>query len=100
MTTESILSEREQTHGNFSEGASLMIALQELCFAHMRDKEVPAEITAALQMICLKLSRIAVGNPIEPDHWQDIAGYATLAMSCAVAENVIHWPDLKMPDEG
>jgi hypothetical protein len=26
----------------------------------------------------MKMSRILCGNPNEPDHWRDIAGYATL----------------------
>lgn len=32
----------------------------------------------ALDMIQHKIGRILSGNPNEPDHWHDIAGYATL----------------------
>lgn len=33
----------------------------------------------ALDMICLKLSRIVTGRAMFRDHWKDIAGYAGLA---------------------
>jgi hypothetical protein len=32
----------------------------------------------ALEMICTKIARILSGNPNDPDHWKDIAGYAEL----------------------
>ena len=32
----------------------------------------------ALDMILHKIGRILAGNKDNPDHWQDIAGYATL----------------------
>lgn len=32
----------------------------------------------AVDMICLKLARILTGDANEPDHWQDIEGYAKL----------------------
>jgi hypothetical protein len=32
----------------------------------------------AVYMVAHKLARIVCGDPAEPDHWDDIAGYATL----------------------
>lgn len=32
----------------------------------------------SIDMILTKISRIVSGNPSEPDHWDDIAGYAFL----------------------
>ena len=32
----------------------------------------------AIEMIAVKMSRIVSGNPNLVDHWEDIAGYATL----------------------
>ena len=32
----------------------------------------------SLIVIAQKIARILNGNPNEPDHWHDIAGYATL----------------------
>jgi hypothetical protein len=40
--------------------------------------ELPADMREAMQTICTKMSRALHGNPDEPDHWRDIAGYATL----------------------
>jgi hypothetical protein len=34
----------------------------------------------SLDMIAMKMARIMSGDPSEPDHWQDIAGYALLAI--------------------
>jgi hypothetical protein len=31
-------------------------------------------------MILMKLARVIAGNPNEPDHWRDIAGYAELVV--------------------
>lgn len=32
----------------------------------------------ALTQVCVKLARILEGDPNERDHWDDVAGYATL----------------------
>ncbi len=37
-----------------------------------------ASAKSAVSMIAVKLARIATGDPNEPDHWKDIAGYARL----------------------
>jgi hypothetical protein len=39
---------------------------------------VPPEVREALDMIAHKIGRILAGNPMYKDHWDDIAGYATL----------------------
>lgn len=36
------------------------------------------DMKEALDMICLKMSRILSGKANTKDHWTDIAGYATL----------------------
>lgn len=35
----------------------------------------------SLEMICVKMSRIIWGNSHEPDHWDDIMGYAFLGQT-------------------
>lgn len=54
-------------------------ASQELkgCLIPVRG-ELPDTHLEALDMICHKIARILAGDPNEPDHWHDIAGYATL----------------------
>jgi hypothetical protein len=77
-STEAILKERQGTHGSFSENAAVSQALKDV----IRYRKTYAALTwdqrESIDMICLKLSRIMSGNPDEPDHWRDIAGYATL----------------------
>jgi len=71
-----LLDEREQTHGDFARVAFVAGSIRALL--HRGElSDVQAE---ALTMIASKLARIACGNPHEPDHWRDIAGYAELVV--------------------
>lgn len=40
----------------------------------------------AIEMICMKLSRLVAGNPNKQDTWDDIAGYAKLGNKEAASE--------------
>lgn len=96
------LNERANTHGSFMDNGLIMQALKN-CMRNfgrnwphavsMNDQDHctisnipnPENRTAlssaqaeALEMIQHKIGRILSGNPNEPDHWRDIAGYATL----------------------
>lgn len=80
-----ILKERGKTHGVFDHNAILSQRLKHCIYTAIHDSdhgplprlsEVQCE---ALDMICLKISRIATGDPNFRDHWNDIAGYARLA---------------------
>jgi len=72
------LNEREATHGDFSDVASVAQSLK----FHMDCAPYWGNLTddkkEALQMIALKVARIVCGNPNDPDHWKDIEGYARL----------------------
>lgn len=90
MSTEDILAEREKTHGSFpvqaihSQGIKSMLAKPGL-------DPVLAE---GLELIAVKLSRIICGNPEEPDHWADIAGYARLVANYLERVNEVQEPPL------
>jgi hypothetical protein len=71
-----LLNEREQTHGRFEEVAYTARTIR---LAMTRDG-LSAVQEEALNMIASKLARITCGNPDEPDHWRDIAGYAELVV--------------------
>lgn len=79
--------ERHKTHGDFADNARLSQAIKTL----LRTRDAVTSYTdvqrEALEMIALKLSRIASGNPHEPDHWRDIAGYATLVVQELESKN-------------
>jgi hypothetical protein len=78
MSTESLLAEREKTHGPYPIKAAIIQELK-LC---MRDTPgwdgLSAVQRESLDMIVHKIGRILSGDPNVVDHWDDIAGYAKL----------------------
>ena len=77
------IADKEQVNGPFSRQANLSQRLKRLIpFYFCRDMpEEEADIyEEALDMILHKVARVMAGNPQEVDHWQDIAGYATLVV--------------------
>lgn len=77
-TTEEILSERQKTHGDFSTHAAITQDLKWVIVkAEARSKLNNVQMEG-LEMILHKIGRILNGNAEHQDHWDDIAGYATL----------------------
>lgn len=75
---EQTLQERKKTHGNYAEQA-LETQLIKIALRKSKNWYGLSEVQMdAIEMIAVKLGRILTGNPNEPDHWLDIAGYATL----------------------
>jgi len=72
------LIERGKTHGDFRTNGSIMQRLKTDMRAEPGWDNLTEEQKEALEMIQHKIGRILSGNPNEPDHWKDIAGYATL----------------------
>lgn len=99
---QTVLREREKTHGAFSKHAKTSVRLKTVLWTTMRNVSnttpeiCPTGVThiqwESLDMICHKLGRIAAGDPFHRDHWFDIAGYALLvvdeldAMAASTAE--------------
>ena len=76
---EALLEERSKTHGPYSVFADFVQTLKDLCDAYAPYKGVLSnQQQEALDMILHKIGRIVTGNPNVKDHWDDIAGYATL----------------------
>lgn len=76
--TQTLLSERAKTHGDFRDHARITQALKramrnESGFALLSDSQ-----REALEMNAHKIGRILAGDPNFADHWDDIAGYAKL----------------------
>lgn len=87
MTTSDLtamLADREKTHGAFSDHARITqrlknVIAEELVERHERGQPPLTDMQReSLDMIEHKVGRIIAGNPNEPDHWNDIAGYAVL----------------------
>lgn len=77
MTVKKILAQRQKTHGSFTTHAQISQHLKNVMRVYGLDN-LDAYQIEALEMIAHKIARILNGNPNYRDHWDDIAGYATL----------------------
>ena len=77
---ETMLTEREKTHGNFRDHARCTQRLKAVLREELEIMEKPLtmEQEEALDMIFHKIGRIVAGNANFVDHWDDLAGYPTL----------------------
>lgn len=84
------LQNRGKTHGAFSENADIALALRADFRACSNWNKLKAAQRLALDEIALKLARIlsAGSQPDNPEHWLDIAGYATLGKQACDTESV------------
>jgi hypothetical protein len=75
-----VLEERSKTHGSFPDQSELSQQFKLIIRQGLRksSKVLYPYQDEALDMIVHKISRIVQGNPMEKDHWVDIAGYSTL----------------------
>lgn len=73
------LKERNSTHGDYSQQCEVTATIKNLMRHAHGNRHIAPELSEAIDMIAVKLGRIAAGNPNEIDHYHDIAGYATLA---------------------
>jgi len=77
MNVNDTIEQRQSTHGIWSDQAACTWAIKNL-FSQMRRTNLSVSQQESLDMIATKIGRILTGNANEPDHWHDIAGYATL----------------------
>lgn len=75
-----ILEERAKVHGDFERFARLCQDLKHIAQQFQINNEVymSSVQNEALNMILHKIARVLNGDPNHVDHWDDIAGYATL----------------------
>jgi hypothetical protein len=78
MTVESTLADRTPKYGDFKEMSRVAQVIKYQIRAAGRWITMTPSMHEALDMIALKLARIACGDPTVIDSWHDIAGYATL----------------------
>lgn len=70
--------ERKATHGDWKQQSRCANELKGVMRGIGNWNDLWPAQQEALDMIATKMSRILSGNPNEPDHWDDIAGYAYL----------------------
>lgn len=75
---QALTSERGKTHGDWNEQARLASELKAVMRGSLNWYSLKPHQREALDMDAVKTSRILTGNPDEPDHWDDKAGYAFL----------------------
>jgi len=80
MTVEKIIEERQNTHGEFVENSRATWAILAALQSERNWHQLSDAMKHALYMIAHKMGRIVAGNPETQDHWEDIAGYATLVL--------------------
>lgn len=82
MTTDinALLAERGKTHGDYVTHALITQDLKRVINHHVADldRRLDDDMQETLDMIAHKIGRIIAGNPAEPEHWRDVAGYAQL----------------------
>ena len=78
MSIDATLNERQKTHGDFASHAVLSQTMKSIMQAQPKWSGMEDDQHEALEMIVHKIARILNGDPHYPDHWRDIAGYATL----------------------
>jgi len=74
-----LLSSRGLTHGSFDSNARISQALKQVMRSAAYHSLPNTVFIESLDMIASKISRILSGRGDFKDHWDDIAGYATLA---------------------
>lgn len=79
MTPKELTAQRNETHGSFIDNAMVSQALKQVIYQAPGYRNLSQVHREALDMICLKISRITTNDPYYQDHWDDIAGYAYLA---------------------
>ncbi|MDP8173661.1 DUF6378 domain-containing protein [Pasteurella skyensis] len=80
QTVQQTIKKRGEVYGDFCETAYISQKLKgALRYVISKNKHFIGDSQCeALEMICVKLARIATGNPSYEDNWRDIAGYAIL----------------------
>ncbi|MFZ7198524.1 DUF6378 domain-containing protein [Avibacterium avium] len=79
MNTNELLNERAKTHGDFTSGAETFYHLMKpIIDSQLFERNKVAAY--AMTMMQAKVTRICNGNESFPDHWEDIIGYASLAL--------------------
>lgn len=73
-----LLADRAATHGDFHNSSRTMQKFKRAARRSPNWERMDVSQREALDMILHKIGRVLHGDPRHKDHWDDIAGYATL----------------------
>lgn len=79
MSVHETVAKRDSVHGPFVQTANKAQQLKYSIRSGANYENLSVVQRESLDMIASKIARILSGDPNEPDHWHDIAGYAVLA---------------------
>jgi len=77
-TVAQILDERKKTHGEYTTHSKMAQDLKRVVRNSPNSAKLSDAQMEGLDMILHKVARILNGDANHKDHWDDIAGYATL----------------------
>ena len=77
---QNVLADRARTHGDFEHVAKMSQNLKHQMQSVNAYAHLDYYMAESLEQIAMKIARILSGNAMQVDHWQDIAGYATLVV--------------------
>ena len=80
MNATELLDTRQTTHGSFRDNAEFAQKIRNLYRASPSWLAMPYEHREALDMMATKFSRILSGQSDCRQHWEDVEGYARLAL--------------------
>ncbi len=80
---------RARTHGNFEEQARTAVAIKRAVYSSPNARKLSDDQREALDQITVKLARLMHGDHNEPEHWHDLAGYATLVHDRLLASRAV-----------
>lgn len=87
MEIRDTLTERNNTHGDFTENSRVAQQLKSVV-RHTRNwSDIPPYMREEIEMRCHKLARRLAGNWQEPDHIFDEIGYLQLSLDRLTDEN-------------
>lgn len=75
MSPTELIADRAATHGDWNTQAATAQALKRVLHDSPNWEMLTCQQREALEMVCVKMSRILNGNPDAQDHWDDLAGY-------------------------
>lgn len=78
MSVDDTLHAHHATHGEWRVQAACSRSLKAVLRSSKNWDRLTDGQREALDMICVKMSRILTGNPNHADSWHDVAGYARL----------------------
>ena len=78
MNIDDLLKDKETTHGAFDDTATIAQNLKAVMRRGKNWETLPLGSREALELIATKAARILNGDASDPEHWNDIAGYARL----------------------